>query len=257
MQKQLQREEKEETERKIQQILSGNKNVFWKDRSNFTKNTCDEWNVIKDPSGKRLFDPCQIKNNMANFYQNLYKRPISIHHPYHDKIIETNNQNITNMSFEDSKYNMEPSLDEIKEVVRKKKNGKSTTDIKNEVLKRGGGQMINLIYPLVLQFWRSEKVAKQWNNGVISSIWKNKGDKEDLNTHRGITVSSSVGTIPEEIVDNRIQKTIKFTQFQAGGRKGCSTVDHLFIIRGIISYFICTAHKEKTYSNHVRCRKGI
>ena len=240
VQNQLQREEKENTEKKIQQILSGNKNVFWKDRSNFIKNTCDEWNVTKDPKGKRLFDPCQIKDNMANFYQNLYTKPIIIHHPYHNEIIETNNQNMMNLSFENSEYNLEPSMDEVKEVLRKKKNGKSTTDIKNEVLKRGGDPMVTLIYPLVIQFWRSEKVAKQWNDGIISSIWKNRGDKEDLNNHRGITVSSGVGTIPEEIVDNRIQKNIKFTQFQAGGRKGCSPVDHIFIIRGIISYALHT-----------------
>ena len=239
---QLEKEEKEGTENKIQQILKGDKNAFWKDRSKFLGNTCDDWNIVKNKDGTRLFDPCQIKDTMVSFYQNLYAKPRCKYHPYHNEITESNNQNMMDMSFESNENNREPSLEEIKAVLKKKKNGKSTTDIKNEILKRGGDPMATLIYPLVLQFWRSENVAKQWNHGLISSIWKKKGDQENLNNHRGITVSSAVGTIPEEILDDRIQKTIKFTQFQAGGRKGCCPVDHIFIIRGIISYAL---HKNK------------
>ena len=236
-------EEKEETERKIQKILKGDRNIFWKDREKFFSDRCDEWNIIKDKNGKRLFDPSEIKENMASFYQNLYTKPNCNYHPYHTEVTELTNQNMMDMSYETSEYNQEPSMEEIKTVLSKKKNGKSTSDIKNEILKRGGEPMATLVYPLVLQFWRSEKVAEQWNNGIISSIWKKKGDRENLNNHRGITVSSGVGTIPEEILDTRIQKSIQFTQFQAGGRKGCSPVDHIFIIRGIISYALQTKRK--------------
>ena len=144
------------------------------------------------------------------------------------------------LRFENDDYNREPSIEEVKEIIKNKKNGKSTSDLKNEILKKGGDSMVRLIYPLVLQFWRTEKVADQWNNGLISSIYKQKGDREDLVNHRGITVSSSVATIPEEIIDKRLNKTMRFSQFQAGGRKGCSTVDHIFIVRGIISYALHT-----------------
>ena len=243
VQNQLQKEEKEKTEEKVKKIMGGDKSLFWKDRSNYRRNTCDEWNVCKDQNGMRLFDPCQIKNNVAQYYQNLYTKPKCEYHPYHDTIVQANNSNMMDTNFENNEYNQEPSWDEIKEVLKKKKNGKCTSDLKNEILKRGGDPMVNLIYPLVIQFWRSENVAEQWNHGIISSIWKNKGDREDLNTHRGITVSSGIGTIPEEIIDKRIQKTMKFTQFQAGGRKGCCPVDHIFIIRGIISYALHTKKK--------------
>ena len=108
-------------------------------------------------------------------------------------------------------------------------------DFKNEMLKRGDDPMVDLIYPAVRAFWREERVLDQWNIGMITNVWKGKGDREKMENQRGITVSITVGTIPEEIINNRMTEVIEFTQAQAGGRKGACTADHIFIIRGIIS----------------------
>ena len=56
-----------------------------------------------------------------------------------------------------------------------------------------------------------------------------------MQNHRGITVSSAIGTIAEEIVFNRVSNMVQFTQAQAGGIKGGSTADHVFILRNIIA----------------------
>ena len=53
-------------------------------------------------------------------------------------------------------------------------------------------------------FWREETPPQQWNDGIMTSVWKGKGDRECLVNHRGITVSSAIGTIAEEIVFNRV-----------------------------------------------------
>ena len=240
---QLEKEENERTEHKVKQILSGNKNLFWKERSSLIKNVNDDWNVTKDSKGDRIYDAEKNKENIALHYENLYKRPICTHHPYHVKIIDENNKNMMNLEYESAEYNEEPNIQEIKDVIKKKKNGRSTSDMKNEILKRGGDEMARLILPLVQQFWRTEKAADQWNEGVISTIWKGKGDPEELTNHRGITVSSGVGTVPEEIINDRLLKIMQFTQYQAGGRKGCSTADHVFIVRGLISYALNTKKK--------------
>ena len=60
-------------------------------------------------------------------------------------------------------------------------------------------------------------------------------DREKMENMRGITVSSSVATIAEEIINDRLLKTISFTQSPAGGRKGASTTDHIFILKALIS----------------------
>ena len=79
--------------------------------------------------------------------------------------------------------------------------------------------MVKFIYPLIETFWTEERTPKQWNTGIITNIWKGKGDRELMANQRGITVSSSISTIPEEILSNRISKLAHFTQAQAGGRK--------------------------------------
>ena len=56
-----------------------------------------------------------------------------------------------------------------------------------------------------------------------------------MENQRGITVSSSVGTIAEEIITNRLTATVKFSQAQAGGRKGGNALDHIFILKSMIS----------------------
>ena len=83
--------------------------------------------------------------------------------------------------------------------------------------------MIDLIHPVIETFWNEESPPRQWNEGVITNIYKGKGDIERMENQRGITVSSSIGTIPEEVLTTRLMKTIKFT------------ADHIFILKGIIS----------------------
>ena len=79
----------------------------------------------------------------------------------------------------------------------------------------------------------------------MTSLWKGKGDREALENHRGITVSSTIGNILEEIIDRRIQGNVKFTQAQRGGLKGASTCDHIFILQSMIN--IALKQKRKTY----------
>ena len=95
--------------------------------------------------------------------------------------------------------------------------------------------MVDLIYPVIKAFWNEEEAPKQWNEGVITNVWKGKGDREKMENQRGITVSSSIGTTVEEIMTNRLMQTIQFTQAQAGGRKGGSTTDQVFILKAIIT----------------------
>ena len=134
-----------------------------------------------------------------------------------------------------------PTEKEIKEAILKKKNGKSTTDWKNEVIKKGGEEMVKFVSPVIEAFWKEEKSPKQWNSGIITNVWKGKGDRELMSNQRGITVSSTISTIAEEIVSNRINKKVRFTQAQAGGRKEGSTADLVFILRSIIT----VAKKER------------
>ena len=139
---------------------------------------------------------------------------------------------------EELEYNMVPTVQEIMNIINNKQNGKSTTDIKNEMLKRSGNAMLNMIYPMIKVIWNEEKIPSKWNKGQTTSIWKGKGDREVLENYRGITMSSAYGTIFDTLLDSRIEKIVPMTQAQGGGRKGASTCDHLFLLRAIIDLSI-------------------
>ena len=104
-----------------------------------------------------------------------------------------------------------------------------------EIIKNTKDQFISIYMPLIRKIWANETIPSDWNNGSITSIWKGRGDRESLDNHRGITVSSAIGSIIEELIDKQMEKAISFSQGQAGGIKGAATSDHLFLLRGIMA----------------------
>ena len=128
----------------------------------------------------------------------------------------------------------------IREVIEKKKNRKATTDFPNELLKRGGDGFVDCLYSVIKEFWMNEHSPKEWNEGVISSVYKGKGDREKLQFQRGITVSSAISMICEEIINERMVESVALTQAQGGGKKGASTRDHVFLLRGAMTHAMKT-----------------
>ena len=45
---------------------------FWKERKLLKKDTSSSWLITKDPQGKRIYDPEKNKENVANYYEDLY-----------------------------------------------------------------------------------------------------------------------------------------------------------------------------------------
>ena len=76
--------------------------------------------------------------------------------------------------------------------------------------------MVDLIMPVIKAFWQEEEVPSQWNQGIITNIWKGRGDREKMKNQRGITVSSSVGTIAEEIINETNKNNRNHTSTSRG-----------------------------------------
>ena len=226
-----------------------------------TRNPMLEAIAVKNNEGVRQFNPQAVKTTMADYFENLYKSKDYPAHPYHQEV--SNNIVIHNSNYEheNARYNSEPTIEELAKVLKEKKNGKLTPDVKNEMLKRPGEAMINFLYPLILTIWRLEETPKEWNTGHVTALWKGKGDKEDLMNYRGITTSSAIGTIIETMIDKRIESVVPFTQAQGGGKRGASTCDHLFLMRAIIEIskkqkratFLTFYDVSKAYDNVDNC----
>ena len=252
---QMAQEKTQQIETKFRKIIADkSRNAFWKEKKRISKNPVLESLIIKDPNGRRLFNPEEVKEGTALYYENLYKENMVEPLPYHLEIKHKMNEFDTNRDYETETYNNTPSIIEISEIIAGKQNGKSTTDLKNEMLKRPGSAMESMVCPLVQTIWREETVPDQWNKGLVTSLWKGKGDKELLSNHRGITVSSALGTILEELIDNRIEQNVSLTPAQGGGKKKSSTFDHLFILRALIS--VSLKQKRDTYITFLDIKKA-
>ena len=244
--KQMTSEKANDIKEKLEKIATdGDRNALWKEKRIMTRNPTLESLIVKNDEGKRLYNPIEIKEQTAHYYETLYKEKPHDPHPYHQEIKRKMRKYTEDAQYENLRYNKTPTRQEIGDIITKKKNNKSTPDIKNEMLKRTGEPIIEIVYPLIKTIWAEENIPKQWNKGNITSIWKGKGDKEDLSNHRGITTSSAIGTILDTMIDNRIEHLVKFTQAQGGGRKGASCCDHLFILRAIMDLSISA--KQSTF----------
>ena len=240
-QKQLQQMIQKEREKIIEEkfehmITSNNSDNFWKERRKIQRDNSSEWMITKNKQGKRLYDPQENLDNVADYYESLYKREIQQNHQYHHQVQAELEEFRTNRNHETEAYNESPTLEAIQKVIDNKKNKKATTDIKNELLKKGGNGIVNAIHSVIETSWCEEMVPSQWNESIITSVWKNKGDREMMQNQRGISVSSSIGMIMEEIINERILETIAFTPAQGGGIKNYSTCDHVFLVRALITY---------------------
>ena len=275
-QKQLQTLIKKEREaflnEKFQKMIESGSDGFWKERREILKDDTAEWMITKNEEGKRLYDPVENMNNIADYYENLYKRQSGETNPYHSQVHAEMEEFKKNCSFESESYNSEPTLEMIQKAINNKKNKKATTDFKNEFLKKGGSGMAKAIHWVIKTVWQEEVVPVQWNESTITSVWKKKGDREIMKNQRGISVSSSIAMILEEIINDRILDVVKFTPAQGGGVKNYSTCDHVFILRSIITYSLkmhrqmiltfydvakAYDHAEREDMMHIMWKKGL
>ena len=165
-------------EEKFSAMTSQGSNGFWREIKNNKKDKVSDWIAVKDVNGKRIMDPKMQKQRMAEYYADLYSFDRNLEaHPFHTEIKHKFDGYCKNRDFEETWYNMLPSKKAIGEIIQGKKNQKSTTDFPNELLKRGGEEFVDCLFPVINRFWEREIPPKEWNLGLISNVYKGKGDR--------------------------------------------------------------------------------
>ena len=130
---------------------------------------------------------------------------------------------------------------ELDEILKQLKSGKSSgpDGIPPEIFINGGKKFEELLLKVVNEVKRTVEIPTQWNDVDITTLYKNKGKRKDLNNQRGIFLTSVGYKLFERLIMNRMSDvTDKINLLQAGGRKGRSAADQTFILRSMINHSI-------------------
>jgi exonuclease III len=152
---------------------------------------------------------------------------------------------------------------ELINAMQKLKNNKASgiDGIRNEMLKYG---LPHISAPLLKLFnivLRTGSYPKAWTVGMITPIFKD-GSPLDCNNYRGITISSCLGKLFCQIINERIVSHLNEKQIlavnQIGFRKGYFTRDHIFVIKSIVDKYIKSRSKQnKVYACFIDFKKAF
>ncbi len=129
-----------------------------------------------------------------------------------------------------------PSMEELSKAIDSQASGKTPGNdgIPPEIIKAGKKSfLLNHLHTLMLQCWEEGSVPQDMRDANIITLYKNKGDRSDCDSYRGISLLHIVDKAFARIVLSRLQSLSEhvYPEAQCGFRAGRSTIDMIFSLR--------------------------
>lgn len=207
---------------------------------NLENNNSDEfWNLVNKIKTKKQ-NKCPINpNEYGEYFGNLFKQSSSnnFDHIVH-KMVNDGLNNSKYIDILDQEFTLNEITDTIKEVKHNKSHGND--QIINEMFKSAESSVSPLILKLFNCILKSEYFPEQWAVGYITPVFKS-GDPSELKNYRPITVTSNLSKLFTRILNKRLVMFLDTNKLlqneQIGFKKGCSTSDHILVLKTIIDSF--------------------
>ena len=108
--------------------------------------------------------------------------------------------------------------------------------ISAELLKTGGEAMICGLHAVLTAVWHSGTIPPDWKRGLVVPIWKGKGNLQDCNNYRGITLISVLGKMLTHLLLMRVRShLLKYQRSELSGfTPSKSTTDHILALRVLV-----------------------
>ena len=148
-----------------------------------------------------------------------------------------------NLEYDTEGLNAVITEEEVTNAINLLKNGKAVgiDEIRNEFIKHSTPTLISIYCKLFNKVLDSGIIPEQWVQGMIIPIYKGKGDREQCDNYRGITLLSCLGKLFTSILNNRLTSYIEDNDIllanQTGFRKNHSTLDNCFVLKSLIDLF--------------------
>ena len=147
--------------------------------------------------------------------------------------------------------------EEVRKTISRLRNGKAAgvDGIVNEIIKYGGEQVHVVIWQLVSTCFETEKIPKDWMDGIVFPIYK-EGDGRDPNNYRGISLLCILGKIYTAVLHVRLSRWCEvngvIAEEQGGFRPGRGCVDQLYVLINILRNRV----GSKTYCCFIDLKKA-
>ena len=176
-------------EREIREIKSSDPSAFWK-----------LINKNEDKTEGYMPNAEEFREFFSGLGNNISKEE-------QDPLDTNTHNNIENTNSSLSHIlNTEITAKEIQDAIKSLKNNKASgTDlILNEFLKNSVYKLLDILVKLFNLILDSGTFPSAWTIGVIRPIYKDKGNRENPNNYRGITILSCFGKLFTNILNSRL-----------------------------------------------------
>ena len=120
----------------------------------------------------------------------------------------------------------------------------------SEFFINGSNSLLPYPYKLFNALFNKGDFPKKWSEGYIVPIHK-KGNTNDVDNYRGITLLSTLGKWFTSILNNRLINWAEtyyiYIEEQAGFRREMGTVDYIYFLHGLITHLINQGKNSTTH----------
>ena len=153
-----------------------------------------------------------------------------------------------------------PSIAEVEKAINGLSRGKApgADAIPAEIYAAGGCLLRSRLCDLFRSMWNQEKLPQDFKDASIIYLYKRKGNRQDCNNYRGISLLSIAGKILARIMLNRLTDHLEqglLPESQCGFRRGRGTVDMIFAARQLQEK--CQEQNVNLYSTFVDLTKAF
>ena len=91
-------------------------------------------------------------------------------------------------------------------MVNRLKRGKAPgiCGIHTELRKAGRNAVLVSLHAVLCSAWNTGIIPTDWKRGLVVPLWKGKGDRQDYNNYRGVTLLSVLGKIFARLILERV-----------------------------------------------------
>ena len=181
---------------------------------------------LKSSSGEIITDKGQQMERWVEHYSDLYSRENTVSPAALDAI-----ECLPTMDELDS----EPLVEELSKAIDSLASGKAPDNygIPPDLIKHCKTTLLLPLHEVLCQCWREGAVPQNMRDSNIITLYKNKGERNECNNYRGISLLSIVGKVFARVILMRLQKLAEriYPESQCGFRAGRSTIDMIFSLR--------------------------